>query len=90
MRQSLERSSSFAKMAASEKLKPVGDGDTHHVDVKEYDSYAWVLLEDHPLRSYPTNYPPGVVNILRRWYATARGWWSERGMSLVCLLVMFL
>ncbi|PLB47769.1 hypothetical protein P170DRAFT_437506 [Aspergillus steynii IBT 23096] len=75
-------------MAASAKLTPVGD--THRVDVKDYDSYAWVLLEDHPLRSYPTKYPPGLFNFLRRWYATVRGWWSERGLSLVCLFVMFL
>lgn len=77
-------------MAASKKLGPVGDGDTHRVDSKEYDSYAWVLLEDHPLRSYPTNCPSGVFNFLRRWYETVKTWWSERGLSLVCLLVMFL
>ncbi|KAK1147966.1 Altered inheritance of mitochondria protein 6 [Aspergillus melleus] len=70
--------------------KPTVVGDTYPVDSKEYDSLSWVLLEDHPLRSYPTTYPPGLSNFLGRWYGTARRWWSERGLTLVCLFVMFL
>ncbi|KAI9042822.1 uncharacterized protein KD926_004887 [Aspergillus affinis] len=75
-------------MTTSANLRVVGD--TYPVDFKEYDSLSWVLLEDHPLRSYPTTYPPGLSNFLGRWYATAKRWWAERGLSLVCLLVMFL
>ncbi|RDW90389.1 uncharacterized protein DSM5745_02164 [Aspergillus mulundensis] len=61
------------------------------LETKEYDSYAWVLLEDHPLRSYPddTNCHPEVTEFTRKCSAFVRRRWRERGLPLLCLVLMF-
>jgi hypothetical protein len=62
------------------------------LDVEEYDSYSWMLLEDHPLRSYPTEVDchPEILSFTTKCYAIARRRWRERVLPLLCLLLMFL
>ncbi|KAL4785170.1 hypothetical protein BJX76DRAFT_188968 [Aspergillus varians] len=57
----------------------------------EYDSYSWVLLEDHPLRSYPTGADchPEISAFTRKLYAMVRRCLRERVLPLLCLLLMF-
>lgn len=50
--------------------------------------YAW-LLDDHPLRSYPTECCPGVLDFIRGGYCAARKNWSERVFRVVCFLLIF-
>ncbi|KAL4918240.1 hypothetical protein BDW62DRAFT_182130 [Aspergillus aurantiobrunneus] len=61
------------------------------LDAEEYDSYSWVLLEDHPLRSYPTDADchPDVSAFTSKFYAVVRRRWRERVLPLLCLLLMF-
>ena len=56
----------------------------------EYDAYSWVLLEDHPLRSHPTECCPGVLWVLRKCCAAVNKRWSDRALTLICLFLMFL
>ncbi|PWY71679.1 hypothetical protein BO70DRAFT_321036 [Aspergillus heteromorphus CBS 117.55] len=60
------------------------------VKADEYDEYSWVLLEDHPLRSHPTQCCPGLLWLLQRFCAAVRRRWSDRVLSLICLFLMFL
>ena len=62
------------------------------LETKEYDSYAWVLLDDHPLRAYPadTDCHPEVTAFARKWYAAVGRQCRERGLPLLCLVLMFL
>ncbi|KAL3469892.1 hypothetical protein BJX99DRAFT_240470 [Aspergillus californicus] len=57
----------------------------------DYDSYSWVLLEDHPLRSYPTAFDchPDIASFTRKFYTIARRRWRERVVPLLCLVLMF-
>ncbi|RMJ21518.1 hypothetical protein PHISP_07617 [Aspergillus sp. HF37] len=50
--------------------------------------YEW-LLDDHPLRSYPTECGPGLVFSVRGWYHAARGKGKGNAwvFGLVCLLL---
>ncbi|KAB8257140.1 hypothetical protein BDV32DRAFT_87398 [Aspergillus pseudonomiae] len=57
---------------------------------KEYDSYSWELLDDHPLRSHPTECIPGLSAYVARYSAILRKQWTERVFPLVCLFLMFL
>jgi hypothetical protein len=59
-------------------------------DLEDQDSYELLLLDDHPLRSYPTQCCPGLRLYLRAWYATVRKNWGERIFRIVCLLLMSL
>ncbi|GLA91198.1 altered inheritance of mitochondria protein 6 [Aspergillus tubingensis] len=56
----------------------------------EYDAYSWVLLEDHPLRSHPTECCPGVLWVLRKCCVAVTKRWSDRALTLICLFLMFL
>ncbi|OJK00844.1 hypothetical protein ASPACDRAFT_77726 [Aspergillus aculeatus ATCC 16872] len=76
-------------MAASTHVRPADDGTQPLLEAQEYDSYAWVLLEDHPLRSHPTACCPGIWWMLQQWYATFRKLWGDRIFSIICLLLMF-
>jgi hypothetical protein len=60
------------------------------VEEKEYDSVSWGLLEDHPLRSYPTECFPGLLSCIVGYFAALRKRWAERVFSLICLFLMFL
>ncbi|KAB8210019.1 hypothetical protein P875_00053318 [Aspergillus parasiticus SU-1] len=57
---------------------------------KEYDSYSWELLEDHPLRSHPTECIPGLSSYVAKYLAILKRRWTERIFPLVCLFLMFL
>ncbi|KAL4938925.1 hypothetical protein BDV06DRAFT_199879 [Aspergillus oleicola] len=66
-------------------------GDTKQLlEVKEYDKYSWVLLEDHPLRSHPieANCHPDIATFAARCLAVLRRRWRERGFPLLCLVMM--
>ncbi|KAI2884301.1 hypothetical protein CBS63078_9001 [Aspergillus niger] len=56
----------------------------------EYDAYSWVLLEDHPLRSHPTDCCPGALWMLRKCCAAVTKRWSDRALTLICVFLMFL
>ncbi|RAK97251.1 uncharacterized protein BO80DRAFT_467988 [Aspergillus ibericus CBS 121593] len=60
------------------------------LEADEYDEYSWVLLEDHPLRSAPTECCPGILWVIHRCYAAVSKRWSDRALSLICLFLMFL
>lgn len=55
----------------------------------EYDEYSWMLLEDHPLRSHPTDCWPGVFAFLGRCYTALKQRWTERLFPVLCLFLMF-
>lgn len=76
-------------MAASTHGRPADDGTQPLLEAQEYHSYSWVLLEDHPLRSHPTECYPGIWWMLQQWYATFRKLWGDRIFSIICLLLMF-
>lgn len=39
---------------------------SYPIEIDDFDSYAWTLLEDHPIRWYPTqSYIPWQI----RWYS---------------------
>ncbi|PYI24663.1 hypothetical protein BO99DRAFT_418262 [Aspergillus violaceofuscus CBS 115571] len=76
-------------MAAATRVRPADDGTQPLLEAQEYDSYSWVLLEDHPLRSHPTECCPGIWWMLQQWYATVRKLWGDRIFSIICLLLMF-
>lgn len=57
--------------------------------VPDYIYDPW-LLEDHPLRSYPTECCPGLFDFIRNHYRAARKNWGERVFGLVCFLLMLL
>ncbi|KAL4820216.1 hypothetical protein BDW67DRAFT_153702 [Aspergillus spinulosporus] len=61
------------------------------LETKEYDSYAWVLLDDHPLRAYPADADchPEITAFARKWYAAVGRQCRERGLPLLCLVLMF-
>ncbi|KAL4741563.1 hypothetical protein BDV11DRAFT_182906 [Aspergillus similis] len=61
------------------------------LEKKEYDSYAWVLLDDHPLRVYPADADchPEITAFARKWYAAVGRQCRERGLPLLCLVLMF-
>ncbi|KAL4754690.1 hypothetical protein BDW72DRAFT_165959 [Aspergillus terricola var. indicus] len=61
------------------------------LETKEYDSYAWVLLDDHPLRAYPDDADchPEISPFARNWYAAVGRQCRERGLPLLCLVLMF-
>ncbi|OJJ32384.1 hypothetical protein ASPWEDRAFT_175663 [Aspergillus wentii DTO 134E9] len=56
-------------------------------EIVEDNYYDPWLLEDHPLRSYPTECCPGLLMYLQTWYAAVRKNWGERIFRVVCLLV---
>ncbi|KAL5362563.1 hypothetical protein BJX96DRAFT_154165 [Aspergillus floccosus] len=55
----------------------------------EYDEYSWMLLEDHPLRSHPTDCWPDVFAFLGRCYTALKQRWTERLFPVLCLFLMF-
>ncbi|KAL4968512.1 uncharacterized protein BDV14DRAFT_143310 [Aspergillus stella-maris] len=66
-------------------------GDTEQLlEVKEYDKYSWVLLDDHPLRSHPTeaNCHPDIAIFASRCLVALKRRWRERGLPLLCLVMM--
>ncbi|KAL4933456.1 uncharacterized protein BDV17DRAFT_287120 [Aspergillus undulatus] len=65
-------------------------GTQQALETVEYDKYSWVLLEDHPLRSHPTdaNCHPDVTLFAPRCLAVVRRCWRERGLPLLCLVMM--
>ncbi|PYI08527.1 hypothetical protein BO78DRAFT_416698 [Aspergillus sclerotiicarbonarius CBS 121057] len=60
------------------------------LEADEYDEYSWVLLEDHPLRSPPTECCPGILWVIHRCCAAVSKRWSDRALSLISLFLMFL
>ncbi|KAL4893119.1 hypothetical protein BDV59DRAFT_178482 [Aspergillus ambiguus] len=76
-------------MAASE-LTSTQCRTPHHLQPDDYDKYSWMLLEDHPLRSYPTHCWPDVFSFLGRCCTALKRRWTERLFPVVCLLLMFL
>ncbi|KAL4971811.1 hypothetical protein BDW66DRAFT_164719 [Aspergillus desertorum] len=60
-------------------------------ETKEYDRYAWVLLDDHPLRSYPpeTDWHPEIIAFARKCYAAVGRGCREPGLHLLCFVLMF-
>ncbi|KAL4910092.1 hypothetical protein BDW74DRAFT_173560 [Aspergillus multicolor] len=81
------RACSESSMVASQ----LSDVEAQPFETKEYDSYAWVLLEDHPLRSYPddANCHPEITAFTRKCSAFIRQRWRERGLPLLCFVLMF-
>ncbi|BAE59857.1 unnamed protein product [Aspergillus oryzae RIB40] len=63
---------------------------TPSIGNKEYDSYSWELLEDHPLRSHPTECIPGLSSYVAKYLAILKRRWTERIFPIVCLILMFL
>ncbi|KAJ0422812.1 hypothetical protein BJY00DRAFT_66196 [Aspergillus carlsbadensis] len=63
----------------------------NHYQVEDYDSHSWVLLEDHPLRSHPTELEchPEILSFSRKCFAGLRRGWRERVLPLLCLALMF-
>ncbi|KAF9893704.1 Altered inheritance of mitochondria protein 6 [Aspergillus nanangensis] len=59
------------------------------LEISDYDAYSSVLLDDHPLRSHPTDYGPHVAAFLSRCYAAVKRRWTERLFPIVCVLLMF-
>ncbi|KAE8131169.1 hypothetical protein BDV38DRAFT_290623 [Aspergillus pseudotamarii] len=57
---------------------------------KEYDSYSWELLENHPLRYHPDECIPGLSSYIARYLAILKRRWTERIFPLICLFLMFL
>ncbi|PYH44209.1 uncharacterized protein BP01DRAFT_299214 [Aspergillus saccharolyticus JOP 1030-1] len=57
--------------------------------VEEYDSDSSLLLDDHPLRSHPTECRPGLWTMLQQCYVSVRDQWGDRIFSFTCLLLMF-
>ena len=51
-----------------------------------YDYEPW-LLEDHPLRSYPTECIPGLGPIVLEWCSSWRGHWKEILFRAICLIL---
>ncbi|KAL2872757.1 uncharacterized protein BJX67DRAFT_340292 [Aspergillus lucknowensis] len=70
--------------------RPLLEADEYEDD--EYDSYSWVLLEDHPLRSYPTEVDchPEILSFTKKYYARLRRRWRERVLPLLCFVLMFI
>ncbi|KAI9373862.1 hypothetical protein BJX61DRAFT_551963 [Aspergillus egyptiacus] len=62
------------------------------LDRKQRDYYPWVLLEDHPLRSYPDDVDchPDISLFGRKCYAAVRKRWREYGLPTLSVLFMFL
>lgn len=75
----------MAAMKESDLLKS-----TPSIGNKEYDSYSWELLEDHPLRSHPTECIPGLSSYVAKYLAILKRRWTERIFPIVCLILMFL
>ncbi|KAL4956890.1 hypothetical protein BDW69DRAFT_181138 [Aspergillus filifer] len=66
-------------------------GDTKQLlEREDYDKYSWVLLEDHPLRSHPTeaNCHPDIATFTSQCLAVLRKRWRDRGLPLLCLMMM--
>ncbi|KAL6237296.1 hypothetical protein BDW75DRAFT_204291 [Aspergillus navahoensis] len=61
------------------------------LETRGYDSYAWVLLDDHPLRCYPPDADchPEITAFARKCYAAVGRRYRERGLPLLCLVLMF-
>ncbi|KAL2850559.1 hypothetical protein BJY01DRAFT_209808 [Aspergillus pseudoustus] len=88
---------------ANARMAPGYDGDLEalrvtqpllQAEVEEYDSsaYSWVLLEDHPLRSPPTEVEchPEILSFSRKCVGGLRRSWREHVLPLLCLVLMFL
>lgn len=56
--------------------------------VPDYD--ASMMLDDHPLRSYPAECCPLLLIYLKSCYSAARKNWNERVFRIVCVLLMIL
>ncbi|KAL2820395.1 hypothetical protein BJX63DRAFT_312846 [Aspergillus granulosus] len=54
-------------------------------------SYSWVLLEDHPLRSHPSEVEchPGILSFSRKCVVRLRRRWRESVLPLLCLVLIF-
>lgn len=73
-------------------------GVSDHIETPLPDAYQAVpdcdydpwLLEDHPLRTPPTECCPGVSYFLRSCYNVAKKNWSGRVFRLVCFLLIVL
>ena len=63
------------------------DSDDDDDDDDDCDDYERWLMEDHPLRSYPTECCPGL---LRWWSSESSGVKAGRLFRLLCVVVMML
>ncbi|KAJ5925040.1 hypothetical protein N7454_007679 [Penicillium verhagenii] len=52
----------------------------------QYEYDPW-LMDDHPLRSYPTECIPGLGGIIAEGYASVRNRWKECLLRAVCLVI---
>lgn len=51
-----------------------------------YDYDAW-LLDDHPLRSHPTQCIPGLGTLTAEWYLSMRKCWKKTLLRAGCLIL---
>jgi hypothetical protein len=66
---------------------PCRHGDLEAHPESDYDV---MLLDDHPLRSYPTECIPGLSVYMEQWYTAARKSASERIFRSACVLLVIL
>ncbi|KAJ6086241.1 hypothetical protein N7486_010522 [Penicillium sp. IBT 16267x] len=65
-------------------LPPKIEVDLESNVIYEYDPW---LLDDHPLRSYPTECIPGLGAIITEGYTSVRNHWKECMLRAVCLVI---
>lgn len=71
-------------MGAPEMLPPKGELDLESSTRYEYDPW---LLDDHPLRSHPTECIPGLESFLAEWLASVQKRWKEILLRATCLIL---
>lgn len=70
-------------MGAPEMLLPKGELD---LESSRYEYDPW-LLDDHPLRSYPTECIPGLGSFLAEWLVSVQKRWKETLFRATCLIL---
>ncbi|KAJ5215683.1 uncharacterized protein N7498_002090 [Penicillium cinerascens] len=71
-------------MGAPETLSPKGELDLESNTRYEYDPW---LLDDHPLRSHPTECIPGLGSFLAEWLVSVQKRWKEILLRAMCLIL---
>lgn len=71
-------------MGAPEMLPPKGELDLESNTRYEYDPW---LLDDHPLRSHPTECIPGLGSFLAEWLVSVQKRWKEILLRAMCLML---
>lgn len=70
-------------MATPEMVYCKEDPDVEPVLIR-YDPW---LLDDHPLRSHPTQCIPGLGSFIADWYISVQKRWAEALLRVGCLLL---